>query len=108
MTVIDIETGLEMIVRRVAEFIPVDFVCPNLSDGETIASITSVAQVNQGLIPGSADLTLGAQNHDSVKTVQVWISAGTEGEKYCMTVKVTTSTGAIREISGVVFVNAAC
>jgi len=108
MTVLDIETGLELIVRRAGEFAPADFVCPNLTEGELIASINSVVQVNLGDVVGSANLTLGAQNHDGVKTVQVWISGGTEGERYCITVTLTSSTGAIRTASGVVSVKAVC
>jgi len=108
MTELDTLTGLEMHTKRVAESILYDFIFTNLAEGETIASISNVAQVNRGAVTGSTDLTVGTPAHDSESTAQVKLSGGTDKESYCLTVLAVTSTGLQRTCSGVLSVKDAC
>lgn len=105
---LDSVTGLQMQVKRVGELIPFTFVFTNLAVGETISNIASFSQTRRGIVTGSIDLTAGAQSHDSGANGQVWLSGGTDGEFYCVTLIVNTSAGAIRSCSGVLQVKEAC
>ena len=108
MTELDTLSGLEMHTKRVAESLLYDFVFTNLAEGETLATIDSVSQINRGTVTGSTNLTMGAPAHDADSTAQVKLSGGTDKESYCLTVLATTSTGLERTCSGVLFIKEAC
>jgi len=105
---LDTVTGLELQIKRPGEFYPFTFEFSNLNTAETIVSVTGVSQVNRGLVSGSVDLTISGLAHDSAQNAQAWVGSGTDGEYYCLTCTVVTSTGATRTCSGVVWVKQAC
>lgn len=74
-----------------------------LESSETIASVTSVEQVNLGRVSGSTDLTIGTDTF-STDTVQARLSAGTEDESYKVTALVVTDNNNILELDGILHV----
>ena len=101
-------TGLELQVKRPSESIPYTFVFTSLASGESIQYVDSVVQANRGVVAGSADLTITSLTHDGDSKGQVWLAGGTDDEYYCVTMTITTTVGAVRTCSGVLFVNGAC
>ena len=105
----DSASGLEYEVKRPGESRLYDFDFTKLlSTGETIASVTSVTQTNRGNVAGSSDLTIGAPSDDGASLAQARISAGTDGEDYCLEAEVVTSGGNTLICAGYLYVRAAC
>lgn len=73
-----------------------------MPSGETIASITSTAFTNLGLVSGSTDITIvsSAINADNV-SVDIKISAGQNLEQYKITIVVTDSNGDTHEADAI-------
>jgi len=105
---IDATTGLEMQVKRPGEYYPFTFDFINLNSAETIASLSNITQLKRGSVAGSVDLVIDGLAHDSNQQAQAWINGGTNGEYYCITCTVQTSTGATRTCSGVLWIKEAC
>lgn len=70
-----------------------------LKSDETITSVISVTQENQGNVTGSSDLTLVANSYSGA-VVQVNISGGTDLEDYKVTIKISTSVNSVIEGEG--------
>jgi len=105
---IDAQTGRDLQTKLSGEDYPFDFEYTSLTDGEVIDSVTSILQTKRGTVDGSVDVTLGVTSHDSNNLAQVWISDGTDGEHYCLTMTVETSIGAKRKCVGVLLVKDVC
>ncbi len=102
--IVDQQTGLQMQIKRTAEFVPYSFEFTSLLQDEVISSIQAVVQSNRNNIAGSTNLSLSNYSHDSSKQAQIWVDDGTDGEYYAITVVVVTSIGAVRSSSGVIWV----
>lgn len=63
---------------------------PQMALDETIASIVSVAATNLGEVGGSSNITTSG-HVISGQTVRVLAAGGTDGERYLLTVKISTS-----------------
>jgi len=100
-------TGLQLQVKRPEEFIPVTFRFSTFHPGETIHHINQVLQTVRGVVHNSNNLAVSNLIHDGGNEGQAWISGGTDGEYYVLTLLVTTSIGAVRSCSGVLYVKAA-
>ncbi len=67
-----------------------------LSDGDTVASAT--AAYTPETDAADTTLTLGATSVDSVTNlVKQWLSGGTDGNSYKVTVTTTTTAGRVKE-----------
>ena len=92
---IDKDSGLLYQVKRPSEnkTYSVDFkdVIPS---GQTIASIGSVTASAIGLVTETAALVVGAMSSTNT-TVNVKLSAGTDGENYEVSIEVTDTNGDI-------------
>lgn len=93
MSYTDPVTGLDVLVKQPWEDrlydIPFD---QELRAGDTISTVTSVTQANQGKVAASGDLSIGTGATDG-SAVQVRISAGTVGEHYKITARAVTTLG---------------
>ena len=61
------------------------------ADGDTIQSVTSVVVSPAGLTKGSTFVNSGT-------IVKQWLSAGTDGVKYKITVTVTSGAGRVKQV----------
>jgi len=74
-----------------------------LSSSETIVTIDSVT--SETIDGGTSDLTISSTSivtgNATNSKIQLWIEAGTAGNKYRIEIKVTTSDGQILEGDGI-------
>ena len=101
---IDPATGLKIAPKHSWEDLPFPMSFANdMDDGATIASVTEVAFESMGIVPGSADVTIGATPF-SGQELQPWISAGQTGEHYKITGKIESSLGKKLVVQGMLYV----
>ena len=90
-TTIDPNSGLEAFIKQPDESRVYTFEFAALLGANTVDTVVSVTGVNQGLVDGSAALTVGAGTDDNISKVQVRLSGGTDGEDYKIEATVTDS-----------------
>lgn len=86
--------------KQAAEVVNQDFdFSPKMDEGEAIDGITSVTVTNMGLVDGSSNITCGSNSY-SGQTGRTSVSGGTAGEKYKITMVVTTDADQTLELDG--------
>lgn len=100
----DPETSLLVIVKQPWEDLLVDMdLSGRMRESDAIASVDSVAFVNQGKVISSTDITLGA-NAFSGGIVQVRVTEGQDLENYKISFRCTTTLGDKVEGDGMLYV----
>lgn len=107
MTETDVKSGRDLQEKTPSEKYPFDFVFTAFKEGEVISSVTEVTQSPRGTVV-STPVIITNITHNSLVTGQAWIDAGTDGEHYCLIMKVLTSLGATRTCTGILLVRGSC
>ena len=107
MTDTDVKTGRDLQEKTPSENYPFDFVFTAFKDAEIIDSVIEVIQTPRNTVT-STPVVVTNITHDGIRTGQCWVADGTDGEHYCLTMKVQTSLGAIRTCSGILLVRSPC
>ena len=105
---IDSVTGRDLQTKLVTENYPFNFVFLSMLSDEIIDSIVNIEQTKRGSVADAVDVVFTNMAHDSERIGQAFISGGTSGEYYCLTMKVTTNIGAVRTCTGVLLVKNIC
>lgn len=100
MSELDSKTGLPILRKQpnTDKVLNMDFA--SVLGSATIASVTSSAAVNQGVITGSGEITVGTTSI-SGSLVQLPMENGTHGEDYLVTVVIVDSNGESQEGDGI-------
>lgn len=86
--------------KQASEVVNQDFdFSPKMDAAELITAISSVTVANQGLVAASSDITC-ASNSYSGQLGRTRVSGGTVGEKYKVTMVVTTDANQTLELDG--------
>jgi len=101
---LDSRTGLQAAVKQPAESRLYTFDFSALLGANTISSVTSIVQANQGLIGGSTNLTLGTPSTDSAQLAQLQMSAGQDKEDYKLTALIVDSASNTLEMDVILHV----
>ena len=90
---LDTHTGLEYFVKQPVESRQYTFDFLQLLGSNTVDTIVSVVSETQGIVTGSAALTVGSPTDDNVSKVQVRLEDGTNKEDYKITATITDTGG---------------
>ena len=106
---IDLQTGLQLQVKRVPESVKYTFDFSGLlAKDDNILSVGTPTQLNRGNVVASTDLVIGLTAHNALQEATVVLSGGTHDEFYTICLPVTSSSGDIRVVSGVIYVYDVC
>lgn len=97
---IDPITGLEALEKQPSESRIYTFDFSSLLAQNIVKTVLSVTQINQNLISGSSDLTLGSPTTNLDKLVQIRILGGTDDEDYKITALIEDTGSNILEGEG--------
>jgi hypothetical protein len=100
MSELDPKTGLEILRKQPTTDAVRNMDFTAVMGTATISSISSAVAVNQGVISGSSDVTIGTTSIDGL-LVQLPLSGGTHGEDYLITVKIVDSNTEDQEGDGI-------
>ncbi len=102
---VDPNTGLDVLVKKVAEDRAYRMRFSSLLDGASIFTVVSVVSTKQNAMSGSVNVVLGVPTIDGDRVV-VQVSGGTAGEHYVLRFTVVDSAGNTLVADGMLYVEA--